>query len=430
MSIDKKEYKKGNNNPKIFYGLPREIKFCSKCTYNNQKPNSEIEFKHNINTPKPIINFDQNDICDACNLSKHKNTIDWNLREKELKELCNRYRRNDGKYDCIVPGSGGKDSFFASHVLKNKYGMNPLTVTWAPHTYTDWGWKNFQSWINAGFDNYLFTPSTLTHRLLTRLALENLFHPFQPFMIGQMLFPPKIAIKLNIPLIFYGENPEDYGNKKNEEDSPSKNKKFFSSNNEDFYISGLNFKELSNYGITQNDLIPYKPVSKKVMEEKKIDVQYLGYYLKWHPQENYYYTIENSKFKPSPERTPGTYSKYSSIDDKLDDLHYFTTYIKFGIGRATYDTSQEIRNGEINRNEGIDLVKKFDGEYPLRFEKELFEYLSISKAEFPKACEKFNVPEMNREYFFKIANRFRSPHLWYYSEDENGWKLRKTIFSK
>ena len=124
-------------------------------------------------------------------MSNQKQRINWKTREDELLELCNKYRKKDGSYDCIVPGSGGKDSFFAAHILKYKYKMNPLTVTWAPHIYTEWGWKNFQSWISAGFDNYLFTPSTLTHRLLTRLALENLFHPFQPFMIGQMLFPPK-----------------------------------------------------------------------------------------------------------------------------------------------------------------------------------------------------------------------------------------------
>ena len=86
--------------------------------------------------------------------------------------------------------------------------MNPLTVTWAPHIYTDWGWKNFQSWIHSGFDNYLFTPNGRIHRLLTRLAVERLFHPFQPFIMGQMYFPPKIALKLGIPLVFYGENPQ------------------------------------------------------------------------------------------------------------------------------------------------------------------------------------------------------------------------------
>ena len=112
------------------------------------------------------------------------------------------------------------------------------------------------------------------------------------------------------------------------------------------------------------------------------------------------------------------------------DLHYYTTYIKFGIGRATYDSSQEIRNGEIERKEGIDLVKKFDGEYPLRFERELFEYLSINKKEFPQAYKKFDIPEIDREYFFKIADKFRSPHLWYYSDEKQKWYLRKSIFNQ
>ena len=111
-----------------------------------------------------------------------------------------------------MPGSGGKDSFYAAHVLKHKYGMHPLTVTWAPHIYTDWGWQNFQAWIHAGFDNYLHTPNGRVHRLLTRLAVENLFHPFQPFMLGQKSLAPKMAVLFNIPLVFYGENEAEYGN--------------------------------------------------------------------------------------------------------------------------------------------------------------------------------------------------------------------------
>ena len=101
---------------------------------------------------------------------------------------------------------------------------------------------------------------------------------------------------------------------------------------DDFFISGLSHKQLAEYGVSDNDLIPYRPMNINEVNDNNIDVQYLGYYLRWHPQENYYYTIENSNFIPSPERTPGTYSKYSSIDDKLDDLHYYTTYIKFGMG--------------------------------------------------------------------------------------------------
>jgi tRNA(Ile)-lysidine synthase TilS/MesJ len=132
--------------------------------------------------------------------------IDWQDRERKLRALCDRYRRDDGRYDCVVPGSGGKDSFYAAHQLKYAYGMHPLTVTWAPHIHTDWGWRNFQAWTRAGFDNYLMTPNPRLHRLLTRLAVENLFHPFQPFILGQKNFAPKMALLFDVPLVFYGEN--------------------------------------------------------------------------------------------------------------------------------------------------------------------------------------------------------------------------------
>ena len=88
------------------------------------------------------------------------------------------------------------------------------------------------------------------------------------------------------------------------------------------------------------------------MFKDNIEVHYLGYYLKWIPQETFYYAVENCGFRPRPFRTQGTYSKYNSIDDKIDDLHYYTTFIKFGIGRATYDVSQELRNGHLSIEEG------------------------------------------------------------------------------
>ena len=88
---------------------------------------------------KKTIHFDEEGVCDACRYTEQKKTgIDWVEREKELEELCDRHRRSDGSYDCLVPGSGGKDSFYAAHILKYKYGMHPLTVTWAPHIYTNW----------------------------------------------------------------------------------------------------------------------------------------------------------------------------------------------------------------------------------------------------------------------------------------------------
>jgi hypothetical protein len=184
--VDEKKFDLPMNELEIKYGLPREVKFCKKCVISNQRPNSAVEYAHTKESKKVTIHFDEDGVCDACRAAeiKHKK-VDWTEREKELVELCDKFRSKDGSYDCLVPGSGGKDSFYAAHILKYKYGMHPLTVTWAPHIYTEWGWKNFQSWIHSGLDNYLMTPNGRIHRLLTRLAVENLFHPFQPFIIGQ-----------------------------------------------------------------------------------------------------------------------------------------------------------------------------------------------------------------------------------------------------
>lgn len=410
------------------YGLPSEIAFCKKCVISNQRPNSAVEYDHNAASKKKTIHFDENGVCDACKTAEQKkNTINWEDRERELRELCDRYRSKDGSYDCIVPGSGGKDSFYAAHMLKYKYGMHPLTCTWAPHVYTDWGWKNFQSWLHAGFDNFLCTPNGRIHRLLTRLAVENLFHPFQPFILGQKALAPKMALLHKIPLVFYGENEAEYGNPIADTLSAKRDWSYFAASDKSkIFLGGTSLTDLDkHFGVSEHDLLPYLPADPHQIEEQKVDVHYLGYYLKWHPQSCYYYSVEHGGFQASPERTPGTYSKYNSIDDKIDDFHYYTTFVKFGIGRATYDAAQEIRSGDINREEGVALVKRFDGEFPQRFADEIFRYLSIPANEFAKASTMFEQPNMDYDYFMQLADSFRSPHLWKF--ENNQWKLRETV---
>lgn len=412
------------------YGLPSDVAFCSHCVISNQRPNSTVEFKHTSGSKKSTIHFDAEGTCDACRVAETKQNINWKMREEELKELCDRYRSTDGSYDCLVPGSGGKDSFYAAHMLKYKFGMHPLTVTWAPHIYTEWGWRNFQSWLHAGFDNYLMTPNGQVHRLLTRLALENLFHPFQPFIFGQKNLAPNMALKFGIKLVFYGENEAEYGNPKGDTEIASRSNAYFSVDDHDkVFLGGVSLRELkSSYGMDECDLIPYLPANPAELEKQAIDVRYLGYYLPWHPQGCYYYAVENGGFQPAPERTPGTYSKYNGIDDKIDDFHYYTTFIKFGIGRATYDAAQEIRNDEITREEGVALVRKFDGEFPQRFADEIFHYLSLPMPEFPIASKMFEQPVVDRNYFEGLTNQFRSPHLWHLHQGE--WRLRHAVHYK
>ncbi len=169
------------------------------------------------------------------------------------------------------------------------------------------------------------------------------------------------------------------------------------------------------------------PADIKPLEDLNAEVHYLGYYLKWHPQSAYYFAVKNGGFKASPERTAGTYSRYNSIDDKIDDFHYYTTYIKFGIGRATYDASQEVRSGDLEKDEALVLIDRYDGEFPERWSEEIFKYLSIDNKNFPIASKMFEEPIMDRDYFDALTDQFRSPHLWKFVDDR--WLLRKTVNS-
>jgi len=395
------------------YGLPVDVKFCTKCVISNQRPASAVEFKHTSNSKKQTMFIDEDGVCDACRVAEHKATqIDWSKREEQLLTLLDKHRKNDGTYDCLVPGSGGKDSALQAHVLKYKYGMNPLTITWPPILYTEYGYKNFKNWIDVGgFDNISFNRNGRVMRILTKLSIENLFHPFQTFILGQKNIAPKLAVKYNIPLVFYGENEAEYGNPIAENSISLRDKSYYAMKNlNGIYLGGITVEEIiDKHGLTLNDLMSFLPPMVDELENSNIEVHYLGYYLKWTPQEAYYYAVEHTDFKARPFRTQGTYSKYNSIDDKIDDLHYYTTFIKFGIGRATYDASQEIRNKHINRKEGQALVKRFDGEFPDYYFNEIMDYLKIDPDYFK--CE--------------LTDKFRSPHLWKKINGE--FKLRHTV---
>ena len=394
------------------YGLPVEVKFCKMCVMSNQRPASTSEFKHNIDTKKTTLHIGEDGICDACKVALKKEEINWAKREEELLSLLDKYRKNDGSYDCLVPGSGGKDSVYAAHILKTKYGMHPLTVTWPPIMYTEYGYENFKNWINiGGFDNISLNRIGKVMKLLTKLSIENLFHPFQTFILGQKNLAPKIASKFGIELVFYGENEAEYGNPQGEFSNALRDTKYFTRDSlDDIYLAGITVNKLiADYGLELVDLEPFLPIDANELIAKNIQVHYLGYYLRWLPQEAYYYAVKHTKFKPRPFRTQGTYSKYNSIDDKIDDLHYYTTYIKFGIGRATYDASQEIRNNHLTREEGVALVAKFDGEFPDKYFDEIMEYLEIDKDYFKN----------------ELTNSFRPTHLW--TLTNQGYKLNYKV---
>ncbi len=397
-----------------FYGLPANVVFCKHCVMSNQRPSSRPEFRHTREQKVGTLHIDASGKCDACRFAETKEQIDWKEREERLHRLLDRHRRHDGGYDCLVPGSGGKDSAYASHVLKYKYGMHPLTCTWPPSLYTEVGYRNFRNWIEiGGFDNITFNFNGRVHRKLTRLAVENLLHPFQTFILGQKNLAPKIALEFGIPLIFYGENEAEYGNPIADNASSLRDKSYYAVHDlEQVHLGGVSVPELiEKHGFSLHDLKAYFPADAKELEASKLEVHYLGYYLKWTPQESYYYAVEHTGFQANPVRTEGTYSKYNSLDDRIDGFHYYTTWIKYGLGRATYDASQEIRNKHLTREEGIALVKRFDGEFPQRYFNDIMEYLS-----------------MTGERFLELCEQFRSPHLW--KKEDGDWKLRRPVWSE
>ena len=376
------------------YHLPSKVRYCTRCVISNQRPR---------------ITFDENGVCSACRFAEIKQgTIDWNKRESELKATCDRYRRNDGRFDVIVPCSGGKDSGYVSHVLKTKYGMHPLTVTWAPHWYTDIGHQNLQNLIHSGLSNICFTPDGEVHRLMTRLALIILGDPFQPFIYGQKNFPLQMSVLYDIPLIMYGENGEvEYGGDMKNAFSPTHDT---GSDMVKHYFSGISPEDWAKHGVKEHDLAVYRGPSQEQLKKVGVECHFMGYYHRWIPQELYYYCAENTGFIANPDgRSEGTYSKYASLDDRLDSYHYYLAYIKFGIGRCTSDAAHEIRDGHITREEGIALVKRFDGEFPAKHFAEFLEYTGLTEEEFHQAVD-----------------NWRSPHLW--NKVNGQWKLKQTIW--
>lgn len=376
------------------YKLPEKVVFCKKCTMSNQRPR---------------ISFDEDGVCSACNYAVFKHTLDWEKREDELAALCERFRRKSG-YDVLVPCSGGKDGGFTAHYLKDRHGMKPLTCTWGANIYTNIGWWNLENFISiGGFDNVLGRPSGQVNRKLTRLAFEHMGDPFQGFIYGQANFPLRAALQNNVQLIMYGENGEvEYGGDMKNAYKPTRDITDYNKH----YFSGIPPEEWSKHGISERDLELYMGPPADEVRRAGIEMHFMGYYKMWDPQENFYYCVEHTGFEPNPERNEGTYSKYASIDDKVDGFHYYLSYMKFGIGRATSDTAHEIRDKKITREEGVALVKKFDGEFPRRYYKDFLEYCDMTESE----CE-------------SILDSWRGEHIWERRGHNGAWELRNPIYS-
>ena len=387
-----------------FTELPKEVNFCKKCVMSNQRPR---------------ISFDSDGICGPCNYTEMKkdNSIDYSIRKNELEILLDKYRKNDGAYDIIVPCSGGKDSSTIAHKLKHEWGMTPLCVTFSPPVYSDIGRKNLTSFINSGFDHKLITPNGKIYKLFAKLCFAYIGDHEEIFDHGQMSGPVQEALRNGVNLVMYGENGElEYGG-----DMSTINFKGMPWDYYDkiYFSTPLNklAKIAKEHGYFDHYKIDFKEKNldifqlpkKELLIKNDIQFHWWGYYNKWIPQENYYYAVNNTGFEANPEgRMEGTYSKYAQLDDVTDSFLYYLMYIKYGFGRATSDSSHEVRDGHITREEAVALVDRFDGEFPEKSFKIFLDYLDFTEGE-----------------FWDIVNRFRQDHIW--EKKGTDWNLRHKV---
>jgi len=397
----------GNDIPSMFKNLftidPNEkVIFCKRCVMSNQRPR---------------IQFNRDGICSACIFSDYKNTlVDWNAREQELEDLCDKHRKNDGSWDVIVPASGGKDSAYVAYILKEKFKMHPLTVTFASAVPTEIGSQNLYNFTQSGFDNILITPNGIIHQKLSKSSLIEFGDNFVPFAYGQINLPLQIAVKFNIPFIMYGENGDlEYGGSIKNYDvstlpisSTNTLKEKLSGLPRPTAASSLPPENWMPYNLKNEDLNIYLPPAQEKLLKLNIKEYFFSYFENWSPELHLDVAKKFTGFSSNNVRSEGTYTNFASLDDKTDGFHYYMMFIKQGIGRCTSDASHQIRDKIITREDGIKLVIEYDGEFPSLHLDTFLDYMQL------------DIDELN-----KIFDKFRRDINWKKENDQ--WKLRYQV---
>ena len=361
---------------------------------------------------RPRVYFNDEGICNACTSAEEKKKIDWEKRKKEflvLVEDIKKYsKKNNNNYDCIIPWSGGKDSTSIALKLKNEFDLNPLLVTFSPLITNKCGQHNREELLKLGFDSIFFRPNQKVAKLLAKRFFIERGNPKVGWEAGINSVPIKTAINYNIPFVFYAEHGEsEYGGLVLSEES--KKKRDITEVIE--HQIGDYPENWQNEDINLKDLEPYIYPTQKKLSENKITAYYFSYFFRWSMFENYKYVKKiMPNFQENPDgRTNGTFTDFDSLDDKIDSLYYYMQYIKFGFGRAVRDTSRFIQNSQMSRNEALEIVKKYDGEFPKNDLKEVLEYLNLNNFDFEE-----------------IINNHRNSEVW--KKDNNSWKLKDIIY--
>jgi len=302
-----------------------------------------------------------------------------------------------------VPWSGGKDSSAIAYKLKMEFGLNPLLVTASPLIPNDIAEHNREELLKLGFDHVLVRPNQRVARHLARRFFVERGNPKVHWEASKEAIPLQMAVRYNIPLVFYAEHGEsEYGGKVLSEEH--RKLKDFTEVIE--HLIGDDPQNWEDEVVSERDLAPYLYPEAESIERVGVKALYFAYFFKWSMYENYEFIRDKIDFWTAPNgRTDGTFTNFDSLDDKIDTLYYHMQFIKFGFGRAVRDASRMIQNGHISRVEGLEMARKYDHEFPHTYFEDQLDYVG-----------------MTREEILEIVDKHRNEEIWAWGGGK--WGLR------
>lgn len=353
------------------------MKYCKRCTMPDTRPG---------------ITFDENGICSACSHYEQRSKVDWNARWKELEALCDKYRgcNGPGNYDCAVAVSGGKDSHFQVHVLKDLLGMHPILFTVEDNfPMTEAGKHNLQN-LSEEFDCTVISckPDIKAQKILTKAFFEKYGKP--TWYVDRLIytFPLHMALKFNTMLLCYGENVSyEYGGSDDAE-TYSARKQI-----ENGVAVGVPEEELLSYGVSPDALALTR--APEAGELARLEPFYLSYFVPWNSYKNYVFAKSRGFHDLTHEWNRTHHAEnFDQIDSRAYLVHSWLKYPKFGHAAATDYTARYIRYGMMTRKEALPIIKEKDGALDPACVRDFCRFCGYTEAEFWAIVDKFYDPAL------------------------------------
>jgi N-acetyl sugar amidotransferase len=350
---------------------------------------------------RPRIEFDELGRCNACQWTERKKTFDWSARFDQLGDLLDSYRRRDGRFDVLVPVSGGKDGSYVSYNLKHKFGMNPLCVTVTPPLPLPLGEENLRNFVQSGFNHLSVNVHSEVLRKLDRQGFIDKGFPYWGWLTAIQTVPMHIALGFEIGLIVYGEDGEvEYGGSTETSENPILDLEYIKR----VWLESGHDLVLSRFAdINRSDIRLFEFPSDEALDRNPIQQTTWSYFENWDPYRNYLIAKEHCGLQESSDSNVGTFTNFAQNDQALYSLHCYLMYLKFGFGRANQDASIEIRRGAMVRDQALNLVRLYDGHFPEEYIPTYLDYYAMSYDEFDNILDKW----ANKNLFRKVGGRWQ-----------------------